>query len=81
VRPRDIRLALRFEIEKTQSIYGTVSSEVSDTEACVLIGNMDGRARLELMGRVGVQGVLLSWGLAGSTVFVESSQEVYSIVN
>jgi hypothetical protein len=62
-------------------MYGTVSSVVLVTRMIVLVGKADGRVRLELRGRVGVQGVLLSWGLAGSTISVESSQEVCSLVN
>lgn len=58
-------------------MYGAVSSVILRWLVEVLVGNVDGRMRLELRGRVGVQGVLFSWGLAGSTVSVESSQEVY----
>jgi hypothetical protein len=62
-------------------MYGIVSSVVLGARMRVLVGKADGRVRLELRGRVGVQGVLLSWGLAGSTILVERSQEVCSLVN
>lgn len=62
-------------------MYGVAISVVVGSRVGVLVGNMDGRERLELRGRFGVQGVLLSWGLAGLTVSIGSSQEVYSHVS
>jgi hypothetical protein len=60
-------------------MYGVESSGVVGTRVGVLVGRTDGRERLELRGRVGVQGegaVLLSWGFSASTLCVGSSHEV-----